>query len=62
MHYALQKLHILPSQFAAMSRGEKALVIASIGLRAKAEKKQLDDLEAGRNGWSASQYEVYGYR
>ncbi|WP_337464968.1 hypothetical protein [Acidaminococcus timonensis] len=50
MHYALQKLHILPSQFAAMSRGEKTLVIASIDLRAKAEKKQLDDLEAGRNG------------
>lgn len=46
MHYALQKLHILPSQYAAMSKAEKALVMASIELRVKAEKKQLDAMEA----------------
>lgn len=41
MHYALQKLHILPSVYAAMSRAEKALVIASIKLRVKAEANAL---------------------
>lgn len=42
MHYALQKLHILPSTYAAMGRAEKALVIASIKLRINAESKALN--------------------
>lgn len=29
-HYALQKLHILPGEFARLPRREKAFVIASI--------------------------------
>ena len=40
MHYALQKLHILPSVYAAMSREEKALVVASIQVRIKGEKEE----------------------
>lgn len=42
MHYALQKLHILPSTYAAMTRAEKALVIASIKLRINTEAKALN--------------------
>lgn len=42
MHYALQKLHILPATYAAMDRAEKALVIASIKLRINAESKALN--------------------
>ena len=40
VHYALQKLHILPSVFCAMEQEEKAFVIASIEKRVEAEKKQ----------------------
>lgn len=39
-HYALQKLHILPSQFVELDAYEKAFVIASINLRIENEKKQ----------------------
>lgn len=39
-HYALQKLHILPSQFINLDSYEKAFVIASINLRIENEKKQ----------------------
>lgn len=49
MHYLLQKLHITPSQYVAMTRAEKALVIASIQLRVQAEKKQLAEMES-KNG------------
>ncbi len=42
MHYALEKLHILPSTFANMGRAERALVIASIKLRINAEAKALN--------------------
>lgn len=39
-HYALQKLHILPSVLDAMEQREKALVYASIDLRIEEEKKE----------------------
>ncbi len=42
MHYALEKLHILPSTFANMGRAERALVIASIQLRVQAEQKAME--------------------
>lgn len=40
MHFALQKLHILPSVLEGMSQREKALVYASIDLRIEQEKKE----------------------
>lgn len=39
VHYALQKLKILPRQFAEMPMREKAIVIASIDLKVESEKK-----------------------
>lgn len=39
-HYALQKLHILPSQLLNMDEQEKAFVFASIKLRIEAEKEE----------------------
>ena len=47
MHYCLQKLHIRPSEYIAMSRAEKALVCASIQLRVDAEAKQAKLLKEG---------------
>ena len=44
-HYALQKLHILPSQLLNMDIQEKAFVFASIKLRIEAEKKEQDRLK-----------------
>jgi hypothetical protein len=41
-HFALQKLHILPSQFCAMSREEKTFVYSSILVRIEAEKEEAD--------------------
>lgn len=38
-HYALQKLHILPSIFVNLSAEEKAFIIASIDLRTEKEKE-----------------------
>ncbi|MDE5995682.1 MAG: hypothetical protein K2G56_02060 [Eubacterium sp.] len=38
-HFALQKLHILPSQFLNMDTQEKAFVIASINIRIDKEKE-----------------------
>ena len=40
-HFALQKLHILPSVLQAMSNREKAFVYASIQLRVEEEKREL---------------------
>lgn len=39
-HYALQKLHILPSQLLNMDIQEKAFVFASIKVRIEAEKEE----------------------
>ncbi len=47
-HYALQKLHILPSVFCEMEQEEKAFVIASIEKRIEAEKKEREQAEKGR--------------
>lgn len=45
MHFALQKLHILPSILDAMDQREKALVYASIALKIKQEKKEASKLK-----------------
>ena len=47
-HFALQKLHILPSTFANMETNEKAFVIASIRIRVDDEKKEAKKLKAKR--------------
>lgn len=48
-HFALQKLHILPSTLAEMSDREKAFIYASIQLRIEDEKKEANKLKtAGR--------------
>lgn len=39
-HFALQKLHILPSTLANMSEREKAFVYGSIQVRVEQEKKE----------------------
>lgn len=38
-HFALQKLHILPSALLAMNQRERAFVYASIDLRIAEEKR-----------------------
>lgn len=38
-HFALQRLSILPSVFAALDENEKAFVIASINRRCEDEKR-----------------------
>lgn len=40
-HFALQKLHILPSVLANMDDKEKAFIYASVQLRIEEEKKHL---------------------
>ncbi len=45
-HFALQKLHILPSTLAEMSDREKAFIYASIQLRIEDEKKEANKLKA----------------
>lgn len=45
-HFALQKLHVLPSTLDSMTQRERAFVYASIDLRV-AEEKRLER-EAGR--------------
>jgi hypothetical protein len=44
-YYALHKLKILPSQFANMTREEKAFIMASIDIRVEVEKKEADKLK-----------------
>ena len=39
MHFALQKLHIMPREWLNMSKSEKAFCIASIQIRVDAEEK-----------------------
>lgn len=45
-HFALQKLHILPSILDAMDDKEKAFIYASIILRTEEEKKQASKIKA----------------
>lgn len=49
-HYALQKLHILPSTFCEMEQSEKAFVIASIEKRVESEKEQEKKLDKPKKG------------
>jgi len=48
VHYCLQELHILPSQYLELPRKEKAFIAASILVRAKAEEEQQKELERQR--------------
>lgn len=41
-HFALQRLHLPPGEFAAMDDAEKAFVIASIRQRIEDEKELLE--------------------
>jgi len=44
-HFALEKLHILPSTLDKMSNREKAFVYASIQVRCESEKKQFSKIK-----------------
>ena len=44
-HYALQKLHILPSELEQMEQRERAFIYASISLRIEEEKRQAAKLK-----------------
>jgi len=48
-HFALQKLHILPSVLAEISDRERAFIYASIQLRIEDEKKEAAKIKATRN-------------
>lgn len=39
-YYCLHKFRMLPSQFAALERREKAFIIAAIDLKIEADKKE----------------------
>ncbi|MFA9462916.1 MAG: hypothetical protein ACERKN_01360 [Velocimicrobium sp.] len=49
-HFALQKLHILPSVLDSMDEKEKAFVYASILLRIEEEKKQVARMKSKKGG------------
>ena len=49
-HFALQKLHILPSVLDSMDEREKAFIYASIQIRAEEEKKQAAKTKAKKGG------------
>lgn len=44
-HFALQKLHILPSALDALDEKEKAFIYASIQVRIEEEKKQASKIK-----------------
>jgi hypothetical protein len=44
-HFALQKLHILPSALDALDDKEKAFIYASIQVRIEEEKKQASKMK-----------------
>lgn len=44
-HFALQKLRILPSTLAEMSRRERAFIYASILHRVESEKKEQEKIK-----------------
>ncbi len=45
-HFALQKLHILPSVLDTMSQKEKAFIYASITVRVEKEKEETRKIKA----------------
>ena len=49
-HFALQKLHILPSALCNMSDREKAFIYASIQVRVEEEKKETSKIKNKRGG------------
>lgn len=49
-HYALQKLHMLPSVFCGLSMEEQAFIIASVDLRIEKEKKEAKEAEKRSRG------------
>jgi len=48
-HFALQKLHILPSTLAEMNDRERAFIYASIQLRIEDEKREASKIKAARS-------------
>ena len=50
-HYALQKLHILPSVFCSLSMEERAFIIASIDLRIEKEAEKMREAESKGKGY-----------
>ena len=44
-HFALQKLHIRPSQLEEMSQRERAFIYASIDLRIAEEKRMANQMK-----------------
>lgn len=44
MHLALEKLHILPSEYAQMAPVEKAMVIASLELYGEAKQREAENI------------------
>ena len=46
-HFALQRLHLLPGEFAALDDAEKAFVIASIRQRVEDEQAAADKAKGG---------------
>lgn len=45
-HYALQKLHILPSVLDSLDQKEKAFIYASIAVRVEKEKQEANKLKS----------------
>lgn len=41
-YYALNKLHILPSEFCKMSKREQLFIVACIDKRIESEKRQIE--------------------
>ncbi len=49
-HFALQKLHITPSELESMDDKERAFIYASIMIRAEEEKKQAEKIKSRGGG------------
>jgi len=45
LYYVLQKLHILPSVFLALSSEEQAFICACVELKYEADKKELSKIK-----------------
>ncbi len=48
-HFALQKLHILPSVLENLPRNEKIFVYASVMVRIEAEKEEAEEIKRKAN-------------
>jgi hypothetical protein len=47
-HYALQKLHMLPSVFTSLSVRERAFIYGSTLVKIEEEKREADKFKTGR--------------